>query len=159
MAQQIQDSLSVSDSITTPFYLGRPLQVGIQENYTETILTVPKTSYSALIMDVYLRSEQYPYAGKYALQTVHILINTPQDENIVVNPYLGQVYITSTTNASGPGAQGGPPDYNDPLFTTDSIVYSSEISGNNLLIKLTNNIRDIGVITCESIVRAFISGG
>ena len=162
MAQIIDDSLNVLETISTPIYLGKRLQTGINVNQTETILTLPKWTYSAISMDVYLRSEQNPYAGLYALQTVYILINTPQESNTETNPYYGQVFITANTVASGPGALGTEADGYLPVFNPESIIYSADTTGeNNILIQLTNNTRGagVGVMTCETIVRSFIAGG
>lgn len=160
MAQIIDDSLNVLETISTPIYLGKRLQAGINVGETITILTLPKWTYSAISMDVYLRSEQYVHAGLYALQTVYILINTPQEENLQTNPYYGQVFITANTVASGPGALGNEENGYLPVFNPETIIYSADTSGANLLIKLTNNTKDagVGVMTCETIVRSFIAG-
>jgi hypothetical protein len=159
MAYQIQDDLYVSEKIRTPFYLGQTLQYSLgRRGDTYTILTFPKGLYSAIVLDVYIRSEEQPYAGVYAQQTVSILINTTTETNTNINPYYGQIYTSTTTTALGPGAIGTPPNYDDMIFTPNSIIYSSQLVGENMLIKATNDIAYEYTLTYEYIARAFLAG-
>ena len=163
MAYQIQDDLYVSKTIAAPIYLGQPriaYSLG-RRGDTYTILTFPKGTYSSIILDVYISSEEDPYAGIYALQTVSILINTPSNEtDLNINPYYGQIYTSITTTAMGPGVLEGPPNYTGtvPLLTSDSVLYSADIIGEDMSIKITNNFEYDGVLTYEFIARGFLSG-
>jgi hypothetical protein len=153
--QKIEDNLYVSGSISSPIYVGYNGALGgINQGQTATILSIPKGTYAAVVLDVYLSSEQYAEQSMYALQTVYILIHTYTDP---LNPYFGQVFINATTNASGPDALGGEAArFEEPVFTSDTIDYTADTSGENILIKLTNNSTG-GVITCQTVVRSFIA--
>jgi len=153
--QKIEDNLFVSGSISAPIYIGDNGALGgINQGQTATILTIPKGQYAAVVMDVYLSSEQYADQSMYALQTVYILIHTYTDP---LNPYFGQVFVNAVTNASGPDALGGAAArYESPVFTSDTIEYTADTTGENILIKLTNNSTG-GVITCQTVVRSFIA--
>jgi hypothetical protein len=157
--QKIEDNLYVSGSISSPIYIGDNGALGgINEGQTATILTITKGQYAAIVLDVYLSSEQYPEQSMYALQTVHILIHTYSDSDLNVNPYYGQVFINAVTNASGPDALGGAEArFESPIFTTDTIEYTADTSGETILIKLTHNAIGAGVITCQTVVRSFIA--
>lgn len=157
--QKIEDNLYVSGSISAPIYIGDNGTLGgINEGQTATILTIPKGQYAAIVLDVYLSSEQYPEQSMYALQTVHILIHTNTDPNTGTNPYYGQVFINAITNASGPDALGGEAArFEDAIFTSNTIEYTADTTGENILIQLTHNAPGAGVITCQTVVRSFIA--
>ena len=143
-------------SISTPIVKGKSLdKTNITKNTTQPIFTFTSGSYSALIIDGYVVSDNPEY---YAVQTVFAIPNSGDVAAVI--PYIFSVDSLKTSFSASAEFNESGIETAPETFNTASLLLSSDYDGsNNVRILLENLAKDKQNneldIVYRTIVRAF----
>jgi hypothetical protein len=149
--QDTSGSIS-ADKVISPIYqggAGEPYgKVSIPQGARVTVFEVPASLYASLILDAFVISKIS--ASYYSVQNIYLTWEPNNLENI----NLSVIMPISSPSASGnPAITPAVP----PTFGRDSLIYSTQISVNNIQLQVQNSTNDEVIYT--SIVRAFTTTG